>query len=27
VHTQVRTVEQVGQLLPLLHRAYALQGT
>jgi hypothetical protein len=27
VHTQVRTVDQVGQLLPLLRRAYALQGT
>ena len=27
VHTQVRTVDQVGRLLPLLRRAYALQGT
>jgi hypothetical protein len=27
VHTQVRTVDEVQQLLPLLRRAYALQGT
>ena len=27
VHTQVRTVDEVQQLLPLLGRAYALQGT
>jgi predicted transport protein len=26
VHTQVRTVDQVQQLLPLLQRAYMLQG-
>jgi predicted transport protein len=27
VHTQVRTVDEVQQLLPLLRRAYALQGS
>jgi hypothetical protein len=27
VHTQVRSVDEVQQLLPLLRRAYALQGT
>jgi hypothetical protein len=27
VHTQVRTVDEVQQLLPLLRRAYGLQGT
>jgi hypothetical protein len=27
VHTQVRTVDEVQRLLPLLRRAYALQGT
>ena len=27
VHTQVRTVDQVQQLLPLLRRAYTLQNT
>ena len=27
VHTQVRTVEEVRRLLPLLRRAYALQGS
>jgi hypothetical protein len=27
VHTQVRSVDEVQKLLPLLRRAYALQGT